>query len=257
MVPTIELLEACGCEIGFQKERGGHVAVIDGAQRTSVPNVYVAGDCAGIWASKTLSESVARREGRIAARIALRDLGLEIGSSEADHEAAVVPDRVVTAGLSTQRLGWVRASVLGSPEDTAVCQCEEVTAREILTLRPPRYLGCPGGGGGRSTPSNPDVVKRLTRAGMGPCQGRRCREQIAALLALEGNVPLEDVPLATYRTPVRPLTLAQMASLPESPRMAPHWDSWFGMPTQWVPFWRVRPEYTVATRDSDGPVGGE
>ena len=28
-----------------------------------------------------------------------------------------------------------------------------------------------------------DQVKRLTRAGMGPCQGRRCREQVAALRA--------------------------------------------------------------------------
>ena len=266
-VPTIELLEACGCEIGFQEERGGHVAVIDGAQRTSVPNVYVAGDCAGVWASKTLSESVARREGRIAARAALRALGLEIGTSEADDEAAaegtagpVLPDRVVTVGFSTQRLGWVHASVLGSPEDIVVCQCEEVTAREILMLRPPRYLGCPADGAGRGghcVPTNPDVVKRLTRAGMGPCQGRRCREQIAALIALEAKIPLEDVPLATYRTPARPLTLAQMASLAESPSMASHWDSWFGMPTQWVPFWRVQGDYTVATRDSGGPVGGE
>jgi len=146
-----------------------------------------------------------------------------------------------------------------------VCQCEEVTAREILEVRPPRYLGWPEDRRNRrdlrellgdGTP-NPDQVKRLTRAGMGACQGRRCREQIAALMALESKMTLADIPLATYRPPVRPLTLAQLASLPESPAMAPHWDSWFGMPTQWVPFWRVPAAYTVATRNSDEPAGGE
>jgi hypothetical protein len=100
-------------------------------------------------------------------------------------------------------------------------------------------------------------VKRVTRAGMGACQGRRCREQIAALVALESNNPLAQIPLATHRTPVRPLTLAQMAKLPESANMATHWDSWFGMPGQWIPFWRVKPIYTVATRSSNESVGGE
>jgi hypothetical protein len=74
---------------------------------------------------------------------------------------------------------------------------------------------------------------------MGPCQGRRCREQIAALVALDSNTALAAVPLATYRTPVRPLSLRQLAQLPEAPATNDHWDSWFGMPSQWVPFWRI------------------
>jgi hypothetical protein len=92
---------------------------------------------------------------------------------------------------------------------------------------------------------------------MGACQGRRCREQIAALIALHSNTTLADVPLATHRTPVRPLTLAQMAGLSEAPGMAPHWDSWFGMPAQWIPYWRVKADYTVASRDTQEPAGGE
>ena len=55
-IPAIELIEAAGCAVSFQAARGGHVAVIDGSQRTSLPFVYAAGDCAGVWPSKTLSD---------------------------------------------------------------------------------------------------------------------------------------------------------------------------------------------------------
>jgi thioredoxin reductase len=259
-VPTIELVEACGCQVSFQAERGGHVPTIDASQRTSLPNVYVAGDCAGIWPTKTLSESIARQEGRIAAHAALGALGLP---SEAEAEPPIVPESP-TRNVSADQVAWVRACVLNASANTPVCQCEDVTADEILSLKPPRYLGWTQQERGQSSalsgcghPPNPDAVKRLTRAGMGACQGRRCREQIAALIAVDAGIALEDVPLATYRAPVRPLTLAQMATLAESPHLAPHWDSWFGMPTQWIPFWRVPPTYNVATRNSSEPAGGE
>ena len=261
-VAAIELLEAGGCAVGFQLERGGHVPLLDGSQRTSLPYVYAAGDCAGIWPTKTLCEAVACREGALAARAALEALGVR---GEGAPEVAPVPD-CPARDIAHERLAWVRAALLHAPGDPWVCQCEEVTCADILSLRPPRYLGWPQAPGARDlrglaaleelTP-HPDAVKRLTRAGMGLCQGRRCREQIAALLALAGDHPLADVSLATYRPPVRPLRLDQLAGLPESPAMADHWDSWFGMPTQWVPFWHVPPSYTVATRSTVEPEAGE
>jgi thioredoxin reductase len=249
-IPAIELLDSCGCAVSFQAERGGHVPNVDRWQRTSLPLVLAAGDCAGIWPSKSLSEAVARREGRIAAAAALRALGID--SAE---ESAVQPD-VPMSDIAARRVAWVRASVLESHAQPFVCQCEEVTAQEILELRPPRYLrwkgavhpesGCPASRHWRfsgfpplRSGCSPDAVKRLTRAGMGPCQGRRCREQVAALVALDSNTALAEVPLATYRAPVRPLSLRQLASVPEAPATGEHWDSWFGMPSQWVPFWRI------------------
>jgi thioredoxin reductase len=261
-VAAIELLEAGGCAVRFQPERGGHAPLLDGSQRTSLPYVYAAGDCAGIWPSKTLCEAVARREGAIAARAALEALGVR---AEGAPEAPSTPDGPA-ADAALERLAWVRAAILQAPGDPQVCQCEEVTCADILSLRPPRYLGRPRAPGARESgglaaledvPPHPDAVKRLTRAGMGPCQGRRCREQIAALLALAAGRPLADVPLATYRPPVRPLRLDQLAGLAESAAMAQHWDSWFGMPTQWVPFWRVPPSYTVAARCTEGPEAAE
>ena len=269
-VPAIELLEAAGCAVSFQAARGGHAPVIDGSQRTSLPFIYVAGDCAGVWPSKTLCDDRARREGRIAACAALRALGAELpGSTGSDGSAdeqnePVLPD-APARDIAAERLAWVRAMTLQSAAAPFVCQCEEVTAADVLELNPPRYLHWRGGPSesGRlgavdpaGTPS-PDVVKRLTRAGMGPCQGRRCREQIAALMALSAGRPLADIPLATYRPPVRPLRLAQLAALPEAANMGAGWESWFGIPSQWVPFWRIGPASAVEAYGAEDPVAGE
>jgi hypothetical protein len=187
------------------------------------------------------------------------------------EEAAVVPDCAVAPDstardIPLERLAWVRAMTLNSPAAPFVCQCEEVTAAEVLGLSPPRYLHW-----GRDAPGirrlgsvdpegtpHPDVVKRLTRAGMGPCQGRRCREQIAALMALGAGSALAEIPLATYRPPVRPLRLAQLAALPEAAAMSDGWESWFGIPSQWIPFWRLSPAHSAAgSCEEEEPVAGE
>jgi hypothetical protein len=176
--------------------------------------------------------------------------------------------------LGADRLAWVRAAVLDAGDSTYVCQCEEVTAREILELRPPRYLSqdlaasLEGGAMARRNARDlrsllgdrphPDQVKRLTRAGMGTCQGRRCREQVAALLALGSGLPYGGVAPASHRAPVRPMPMGLAAATgAESATMARHWDTWFGMAAQYVPFWQVPARYTAAGRPRDREVPSE
>ncbi len=105
-------------------------------------------------------------------------------------------------------------------------------------------------------PLHPDQIKRLTRAGMGPCQGRRCREQVALLLAEAGDVPVDTIPLATYRPPVRPLPLSVLWPRDESAAMREQWVSWFGIPTQFAPHWDGDPDTTVLL-DVPGGVPSE
>ena len=259
--PVVDLLDALGCRIAFQPDRGGYAPVVDDDQRTSERHVFAVGDCAGLWPTKALDRSIAEIEGRRAVAAIASDLGLGDGSSPPER---AWPDRP-TYDLSAYRLAWVRASVIEARAEVQVCQCEEVTAREILEVRPPRYLDWQAerrndrslsallGEG----PPNPDQVKRLTRGGMGPCQGRRCREQIAALLALESAVPLPTIPLAGYRAPVRPLPLAIASQIPESPEQVADWHVWFGIYSQWRPFWDVPRLYTVATNDVTEDVASE
>jgi len=276
-VPVVELLDAAGCQMAFSPERGGHVPVLDADQRTTLPHLLAAGDCAGIWPAKSRDPNIAREEGRRAARQPLPQSGrgrreaAGEGAAAAHSESSTQQEQeqgsVGTASPSTLSrldlsraageviLDWVRATVIDAAGEPYVCRCEEVTARDILEVRPPRYLGWTSDHRNRrdlasllgAGAPNPDQVKRLTRAGMGVCQGRRCREQVAALLALGAGVGLGEVPLATHRAPVRPLPL-RLAAQPESPEMAAHWDTWFGMASQYVPFWDAPRHHVAADR---------
>ena len=246
-VPLIELLDSAGCRTAFDPARGGPAPLLDDAGGTSVAAIRAAGDCAGIWPAKSRDPAIAAEEGR---RAALNQ--------------APAPAPPAGHDLGAYRLDWVRSAVLGARTDPHVCQCEEVTAREIMEVRPPRYLSAPrdprneraltdllGNG-----PPNPDQVKRLTRAGMGLCQGRRCREQVAALMALAAGTRLDDIPLATYRAPVRPMPLRLAAATDEDPGVARHWDVWFGMRSQYRSFWDLPDRYRAAEREAGG-LGSE
>jgi thioredoxin reductase len=140
------------------------------------------------------------------------------------------------------RMEWMRALSAVSADYTIICQCEEVTRADLIGVQPPNYLARPPAMCARSLetliedgPANPDQIKRLTRAGMGVCQGRRCRDQVAMLLAIEADEPFGTIPLATHRAPVRPLPMKIMADWNEPAAMDAAWDVWFGIPTAWVP----------------------
>ena len=140
------------------------------------------------------------------------------------------------------RMDWMQALSTISADDTIICQCEDVTRADLIGVQPPNYLSRPRPMCARSLktlladgPADQDQIKRLTRAGMGVCQGRRCRDQVAMLLALESDVPFGTIPLATHRAPVRPLPLKILADWNEPAEMDAAWDVWFGIPTAWVP----------------------
>jgi hypothetical protein len=135
-----------------------------------------------------------------------------------------------------------------------------VTRVDLLEVRAPRYLGEPTAAakardlGSLMTdgPPNQDQIKRLTRAGMGACQGRRCREQVALTLAQAAGVPPAEIPLASHRAPVRPLPLGVMADWNETQEMTDGWEIWFAIPGQWAVYDDIGTEREFVT-----PFGGE
>jgi thioredoxin reductase len=259
-VPVVELLDAVGCRIRYAPERGGHVPVLDEMHRTSVASLYAAGDCTGIWAAKTLDPEIARAEGQRAAVAVAASLGLASSLPAPRSQPDTAP-----CDIDTYLLEWVRATIVQAAADPYVCLCEEVTVREFMELRPPRYLDWPDDRRNRRAldrmrgdgPPNPDHAKRLTRAGMGICQGRRCREQLAAMLALAAGCRLRDIPLASHRAPVRPLPLSVIAETQEHAEITRHWDTWFGMPSQYVPYWDAPRSYTVRGRPTNQAPEGK
>ena len=79
-------------------------------------------------------------------------------------------------------------------EDTIICRCEDITLAEVRKAI---------ADGWRTL----DEIKRVTRAGMGPCQGRTCRMLIAQELSRHYKVPIEEVLMPTFRPLIKPVKL--------------------------------------------------
>ena len=179
-----------------------------------------------------------------------------IPASPTRGEALSAGEPAVAAGPdgTDYRLAWMRALLATGNDQVSACLCEDVSRGELLGISPPRYLGCTSdkvaardsGTLLQDGPFNPDQIKRLTRAGMGVCQGRRCREQVALTLALASGAAVSAIPLASYRPPVRPVSLGVLADAAESPEMRAGWDVWFGIRTQWVPYDMIGTEAETA-----------
>jgi len=237
LIPAIELLDVLGASLAMQPTLGGHAPVSPDGTMTSLPQVFLAGDIAGTPGGAAIAREDAEASGRRAARAVLASLGRAPPASPSPGPRSHV-DAVV------RQQAWMRALMATTEPSVIVCQCEEVTREALLAVRQPVYLGpAPPALAARDLgrlledgPANQDQIKRLTRACMGPCQARRCREQVALILACASNESAERVPLAGYRAPVRPLPLSVLAAWDEDPVMAAHWDVWFGIKGQWTPY---------------------
>ena len=83
--------------------------------------------------------------------------------------------------------------------DLLICRCEEVTKDEILQAVEM---------GARSLWQ----IRRLTRAGMGLCQGRSCERLTAAILAEALDLSIEEVLKPSYRPPLSPMPTDVLSS---------------------------------------------
>ena len=197
VVPNVNLANAAGIAHVWNDRQLCFVPVLDADFGSSVPGIAVAGDGAGIAGGTAAAE-----RGRIAAIAAVRALKPE----------AVVPDtQAIRQSLQREEMGRAFLDWLNRPADsfrqpvgdTIACRCEEVTAKQV---RDTANMGCEG----------PNQMKAFLRCGMGPCQGRLCGLTITELIAAERKTSPEEVGYYRLRPPVKPITLAELASLPIS-----------------------------------------
>ncbi len=124
---------------------------------------------------------------------------------------------------------WLDTLLRTGGKDVMLCQCETVSRAELLDLAPPKYLGS-----GLRLPKSPvtagaidqDLVKRMTRVGMGHCQGKRCRDEAALLLSIAHGVDLARIKPASYRFPVRPIDLALISAEDDTVDTRERWPHW-------------------------------
>jgi NADPH-dependent 2,4-dienoyl-CoA reductase/sulfur reductase-like enzyme len=196
-VPQVELALTLGC--ATRVEDGVLVLEVDGKQETSVPGVFAAGETCGVGGA-----DLALVEGRIA--------GLEgaawLGSVEVAGGGGCDLERLRRQRSRLRDVAELLRSVHPVQEgwtswcdgSTVVCRCEEVTKESIVEAV---ELGA----------RDPRAVKLLSRAGMGPCQGRICGPAVASLTSQLTGVALRAGDLAAFasRPIAQPVPLGLLA----------------------------------------------
>ncbi len=79
-------------------------------------------------------------------------------------------------------------------DEIIICRCEGLTLRVIRDLIRAGYTTI-------------DEIKRISRAGMGPCQARTCGPLIAAEIARMTGQPVGEIQPSAHRAPVKPLPI--------------------------------------------------
>lgn len=124
-VPVIELHDVVGAKCAMSSERGGHVPVLKQDGATSLPNVYAAGDCAGIGGD-------AAEGGKAAAAAVLASLGKQ--DEAADRRSAPGPRHGSTRS-TISCIGRERCSPQAAP-DVLACSLRRPNSRRSGARRP-------------------------------------------------------------------------------------------------------------------------
>lgn len=200
VVPNTNLSRAIGAEHVWNERQDCWEPQVDAWGATSMPHVSIAGDGAGIAGAVA-----AEHRGRIAAVHAAAALGrIDIATRDgkaAPHHAALAR---ATRGREFFEVLYRPLPQFRRPVgDTIVCRCEEATAEQV---RHAARIGCQG----------PNQLKAFLRCGMGPCQGRLCGLTVTELIADEQQRHPRDVGYYRLRFPTKPVTLGEIASLPQT-----------------------------------------
>ncbi|WP_313456589.1 NAD(P)/FAD-dependent oxidoreductase [Achromobacter sp.] len=200
VVPNVNLSRAVGAEHRWNDALDCWEPQVDEWGLTTVDGIGMAGDGAGIAGALA-----AEHRGRLAALQAAHLLGRIEAAKRDSH--AVAPRQALARAVRGREFFdalYKAPDAFRRPTgDTIVCRCEEVTAAQV---RETVKLGCSG----------PNQMKAFLRCGMGPCQGRFCGLTVAEIIAEERGVPTQEVGYYRLRFPTKPLTLGELASLPQT-----------------------------------------
>ena len=197
-LPQNELARAIGCEHEADPHSGALLTVRAEDGRTGLPEVFVAGDAGGLGGARA-----AQVQGRMAGFAAARDLGFP-GVETRRLSTALRRHRRFQAAL------WrIFAADLPMPAapGVTVCRCENLTLAEVEAALETGTL-------------TPGALKRMTRLGMGRCQGRYCMPVLTTLLAARRGGSLAPADYPASRAPAKPTRIADLAARPDSGHVA-------------------------------------
>ncbi|MFH2037979.1 MAG: NAD(P)/FAD-dependent oxidoreductase [Chloroflexota bacterium] len=196
-LPLFQLPVAFRCELKYDQDLRWYLPDHKENMETTIPGVFVAGDVTDMGGAK-----VAAAEGRVAGLTAAYQLG---SLNEAEYYQQVQPSLSELRRLN--RLARAFQKMYAFPEglstladdETVICRCEEITLGKLKQVL---AYGV----------ENLSQVKRLSRAGMGYCQGRNCSVLVAPYVNSICGQPLNTVTPFTIRPPLHPVPLEVITS---------------------------------------------
>lgn len=152
---------------------------------TNRPDVFVIGEAGGFGGAP-----IAEAQGRLAGATAARRLGHAPSETDNDLDRHRRFQRALWTLFRTDDPALTRAD-----DDTLICRCECISLKDIRAA-----LARPG-------VSDLASLKRVTRAGMGRCQGRYCQPRLAELVP----GPVEALDFPAPQMPLKPLPATALA----------------------------------------------
>lgn len=182
-----QLADLLACEFHWSELNRAWLPLRDGAGRSTVDGVYLAGDGAGI-----MGADAAEMAGERAALALLEDSGNKVDSARGKHlEQKLAAIQRFRHGLETAfpfPANWAAEA----PDELIICRCEEVSAGEVRTVVDEGHWEL-------------NRVKAHCRVGMGRCQGRMCGAAAAEIVAQRSGRALDSIGRLRGQAPIKPL----------------------------------------------------
>jgi thioredoxin reductase/bacterioferritin-associated ferredoxin len=197
VIPNTHIFRQIGCQMAWRPDQRYWHPVCDPWGHTNCERIFAAGDGAVVAGALA-----AQYKGELTALEVARCSGI-IPAYERDMLAAPIQKALKYDAWPRP---FVDAIYAPRPEhftfedDTVICRCENITVGDLrkVVKEGVREL---------------NEVKIVTRAGMGPCQGRMCGPALAEVIAAELALSPDKTGLLNIRPPLKPVPLGEIAQM--------------------------------------------
>ncbi len=197
VIPRTHILNSLGAAHAWDSVQRCWHPVVDAYGRSSVEGIFIAGDGGYVHGG-----DASLLKGELAGIEVAHRLGV-LSDSEAAHRCAPARRGLRRLRIARDFLRSVFApnpAIFNVPDETMVCRCECVTAGDIRKAVAEGF-------------NDVNEVKRVTRCGMGQCQGRMCGPALAEITAAACGMDPSAVGVLQIRQPFRPVTLENYCKL--------------------------------------------
>ncbi len=191
IIPRVQVPSALGVDLAWDKVQRYWYPKTDLYGRTNVNDIYITGDAGTVDGGE-----VSIGKGYISGIAIAKDLGI-ISEQEAKSREKSSLQKMKTTARARKYLRYVFApkkEIYNLADDVLICRCENVTVKDIKEAVKEGF-------------HSSDEVKRMTRIGMGACQGRMCGNALAEIIAQELGLEADKVGMLRSQQPFRPVNL--------------------------------------------------